>query len=251
MRFSVYSWDGYNIYVNASCPNGKCTVDNYDLPKDSDKFVKLYNREDRFAGILKPIVNGARGNGVAFATLLPNKRTIDFTVHHDLTLIATKMEIGIGDPSTGSEERFISQFGVKYSPFSMSRFSADLSVGELIHLLKGRLFVKLHTTEYSNGHLKGFVACNQGKNSKGEFMCSLPLPIPSAKPCDPSPADSLNIYSESEDMDTSKTKFVDLLPCILELVVVDVKCQKASLPQILVIQRIGLIWEFTNIMNSL
>nr|CAG4709330.1 unnamed protein product [Naegleria fowleri] len=203
-----FDFAGENLYLYLR----NRAVDNYDLPKDSDKFVKLYNREDRFAGILKPIVNGARGNGVAFATLLPNKRTIDFTVHHDLTLIATKMEIGIGDPSTGSEERFISQFGVKYSPFSMSRFSADLSVGELIHLLKGRLFVKLHTTEYSNGHLKGFVACNQGKNSKGEFMCSLPLPIPSAKPCDPSPADSLNIYSESEDMDTSKTKFVDLLP---------------------------------------
>ncbi|KAF0973087.1 hypothetical protein FDP41_008591 [Naegleria fowleri] len=191
-----FDFAGENLYLYLR----NRAVDNYDLPKDSDKFVKLYNREDRFAGILKPIVNGARGNGVAFATLLPNKRTIDFTVHHDLTLIATKMEIGIGDPSTGSEERFISQFGVKYSPFSMSRFSADLSVGELIHLLKGRLFVKLHTTEYSNGHLKGFVACNQGKNSIHP------------KPCDPSPADSLNIYSESEDMDTSKTKFVDLLP---------------------------------------
>ncbi|KAG2374699.1 hypothetical protein C9374_010443 [Naegleria lovaniensis] len=197
--FPFYSYDGNYVYVNTTCPNRVCSVDRYDLPTNAQYFTKMYHREDRFAGVLKPVVNGARGNGVILAALLPNKKTLDVVVHHDLTLVAKELKFGLGDPKTGVEERYLGQPGVKYSPYSISRFSLDLSVDDLIAVLKGRFFVKLSTSEYPDGHLKGHLYCNQETNAKGEYMCSLPPPVAAAQPCDPAPPDAYHIYNEAND----------------------------------------------------
>ncbi|KAG2370868.1 hypothetical protein C9374_013779 [Naegleria lovaniensis] len=208
--FSAFSNDGFHVVVNASCPNDRCQVDNHNLPAHSQHFVKLYHKEERYAGYLKPLVkNGAnRGNGVVFATLLSNKRTLDVAVHHDLTLTATKMEVGVGDPVTDQEDRIITPpTNVKFTPYSVSRFSWELSVDDMVALLKGRLFVKLSTTTHPNGHLKGHLYCNMGRNSTNNlYMCSLPDPIPKAQPCDAAPLDAISFYDEFDTVD-ARTKW--------------------------------------------
>ncbi|EFC49255.1 hypothetical protein NAEGRDRAFT_56847 [Naegleria gruberi] len=201
-RFNLvaYSFDGFNVVVNATCANNKCDVDDYSLPKDAEKFIKKYNREDRFAGVMQPCqiassMTAVKGSGIVFAVLLPNRRTLDVTVHHDLSLIASKMSIGVGEP--GSEEKFISQVGVKYSPYSMSRFSVDLSYDEIAALLKGKIFIKLHTFDYPDGHLRGQLHCNHGVRPNGHAACQVPLSISAAKPCDPV-SNSFVFYTDVE-----------------------------------------------------
>lgn len=59
--------------------------------------LKRYSREERYAGVLQtcqqnPSVNSP-GNGNVFAMVNTLTRTIDFSVHHDLTKIATKVRI--------------------------------------------------------------------------------------------------------------------------------------------------------------
>ncbi|KAG2383124.1 hypothetical protein C9374_004461 [Naegleria lovaniensis] len=197
--FVDYSYDGRSIRIIATCPNNACAPSKFDLPTDAPNMLKRYSRDERYAGVLQtcqqnPTVNSP-GNGYVFAMVNTLTRTIDFSVYHDLTKIATKIEVGIGQP--GNEQRIL-QRDFKISPYSISRFTYSYSYDEYTSLVKGEMFVKLSTSINPNGHLRAQLYCNNGKKNNAP-TCSLPPSIPKAQPCDVV-NDSISIFSESSDI---------------------------------------------------
>ena len=200
--FSDYAYDGISITIKATCPSNSCSPTKFDYPTNYATLLQRNIREERYAGVLQTCqqnlvksVNTNTGSGYVFAFANPVKRTVDFSVYHDLSSIVTKVEVGIGLP--GAEKRIV-QRPYKISPYTVSRFTLQYTYDEYVSLLKGEVFVKLSTSQNPNGHLRAQIYCNNGKRD-GLPNCSLPPTISTAKPCDAVPG-ALNIYSEKTDI---------------------------------------------------
>ncbi|KAL9656304.1 hypothetical protein ABK040_007917 [Willaertia magna] len=203
--FTDYNYDGFVITINAACPGNRCAPSAYRLPENVKYYHLKYIKEERYIANLQTcqqstittVANDAAGQGIAYAFFSPSSRTLDVAVHHDLTKIVTKIEVGIGE--AGAERRLIPLH--KISPYSLSRFSFDISYDEWVSLVKGEMFIKISTTQYPNGHLRGQLHCNNGKSSTGTPSCSLPPPLPKASACDSIDNNLMfNIYREAEDI---------------------------------------------------
>ena len=168
------------INITATCPNDYCGV-TQNLPSNPRETYRVYMKEDRFVGRLEmcqqaavsPLASGSsQAVGSVFAFLNYNDRLLDIVLHHNMNNRATLVEVGVGAP--GSVERMIT-YNYVPSPYSQSRFGLQLSYGEWVDLLKGRIFVKVSSIENPTGHLRAQLYCS-GK-------CNLPPAVPITSPC--------------------------------------------------------------------
>ncbi|KAG2386048.1 hypothetical protein C9374_003197 [Naegleria lovaniensis] len=175
------------ISVVAKCPKNNCAPKKFANPLNARSTYKSQMREDTFVGRLetcqqaavKSLAAGSKaGSGNVYAFLNYNQRTLDFTLQHTLSSIATSIEIGTGALGTVAT---ISQPMARISAYSQSRFSLMLSYDEWNSLLKGEMFVKVSTSENPTGHLRAQLYCN---NATASFICQLPPAISAVKPCD-------------------------------------------------------------------
>ncbi|KAG2372682.1 hypothetical protein C9374_013637 [Naegleria lovaniensis] len=192
--------DFSQVTIDASCPNDKCSPSSFELPPNANLFHKMYNKEERYAGILQSCQQSLvspvkfvpkQGSGVVFAFTSPDRLQMDFVVHHDLVGTATEIEVGFGNE--GQEKRFLK---VPYyiSPHSVARFIVDLSYNDYVSLLRGEMFVKVSSLANPNGHLRAQVLCNNGKTNG----CSLPSPIAKVDMCAAVSSPTIDVYTDFE-----------------------------------------------------
>ena len=185
--FVDYTYNGISLTVQASCTNCTLSSDKVAIP------AQIQTNENVYQAMLQSCQIPGRvessGSGVGYFYLLPNRRELQFNIHHDLSEIATGVTLLQGDPKV--QQRTIELKNSCYSPI---RASVQLSHSEWTALVKGELYVKVSTKKNPNGELMGRIMCSGSS-------CDLPPIIPTLQTaCAINQSDYFKIYNERSDL---------------------------------------------------